>query len=270
MASPHAPHQDSSQDCEESVGQSGTLSWVDLTLPKGKALHVHVTTNVPGQTADQGFFVRPTRLTRDWGKAAVSKTTASFYLASTGHFSVEFVSDAAWKNYKVATEFDALMLFVNPVLELPSTKTLTAISHGTKNSAKYTDLDANRAYVCKAGVVYDWGRDHVFKVHDNTAVYFEPSAHVRARIVHTEKKVKNVRIIGYGTLDVHYTPKDEIMGVSDDRTRQNIGIFGKHQSLRGDDDQHQSHVRCLRALPQHQRQLVAAPLPTGQVAVRCI
>ena len=45
-----------------------------------------------------------------------------------------------------------------------------------------------------ANKTYDWGRDQVFKVHDNTQIYFEPGANVRARIVQTEKKVDNVLI----------------------------------------------------------------------------
>ena len=61
--------------------------------------------------------------------------------------SVESVSDAAWNTRKVATEFGALVLFVNPVLELPPVATLMAISPGTKPSAKYTVLDSRRPCV---------------------------------------------------------------------------------------------------------------------------
>jgi hypothetical protein len=121
------------------------------------------------------------------------------------------------------------MLFVNPEMELP--KGLTEISDDTTDPS--IDLGPNRGYVFAADMNYDWGRDMVFKVHDNTAVYFEPGAHVRARIVQTEKKVKNVIISGYGTLDNHYTPEDEIIGISDDRTRQTIVIFGKNINVFG-------------------------------------
>ena len=40
----------------------------------------------------------------------------------------------------------------------------------------------------------------MFKVHDNTAVYFEPGAFVRARIVQTEKKVMRR---AHNTLTMH-------------------------------------------------------------------
>mmetsp|Transcript_24385 Transcript_24385/g.55677 ORF Transcript_24385/g.55677 Transcript_24385/m.55677 type:complete len:778 (-) Transcript_24385:57-2390(-) len=220
-----------SDDCDEAQGQKGSVTYVDLTLPSesGRALFVEVTTDVPGQNTDRGFFVRPTRLTREWGKASVSAKTASFYLADTGQFSVEFASDATWKSYNKATNFDALMLFVNPPLTVP--KELTLISPGT--SGKFFDLGPNKNYLFLAGIDYDWGKDYVFKVHDNTSVYFEQGAHVRARIVQTEKKVKNVLIQGYGTLDVHYDLKPDVVGISDDATRQNVGIFGKNIRVTG-------------------------------------
>ena len=52
--------------CEESVGQGGSVSSANLILPTSDSvLLVEVTTSAKGQTADTGFFVRPTRLTRD-------------------------------------------------------------------------------------------------------------------------------------------------------------------------------------------------------------
>ena len=53
------------------MGQQGSVSHADLTLPPGSALLVQVSTSLGGLTADTGFFVRPTRLTREWGKATV-------------------------------------------------------------------------------------------------------------------------------------------------------------------------------------------------------
>ena len=43
----------------------------------------------------------------------------------------------------------------------------------------------------------------------------------------TEKKVRNVTISGFGTLDSHYTPDDDIVGVGDDGTRETIVLMGK-------------------------------------------
>lgn len=75
-------------DCEATEGQRGSVTYTDLILPTrsspDKVLLVEVTTMVPGQDSSKGFFVRPTRLTRYWGKATVSTNTASFYLAETG------------------------------------------------------------------------------------------------------------------------------------------------------------------------------------------
>jgi hypothetical protein len=129
---------------------------------------------------------------------------------------VEFSSDAMWKKKKAVTTFDALMLFVNPEITIPTENVIT-VKANSKEVAE--DLGPNKSYVFKKNIDYDWGEDHVFKVHDNTNVYFETGAHVRARIVQTEKKVKNVLLKGYGTLDVHYD-LDWIKGISDDATRQ--------------------------------------------------
>ena len=227
--------QTASSTCEETEGQRGSVTHVDLTLPSGKALYVEVTTLVPSQNAARGFFVRPTRITSQWSQANLlndAKTQASFYLADAGQFSVEFASDATWRDQVQATNFDALMIFVNPELApLPGTSTLIPISPDT--NSVYEDLGPNRSYLFVAGIDYDWGKDHVFKVHDNTAVYFEKGAYVRARIVQTEKKVQNVLLQGYGTLDVHYDLEDDLIGVSDDATRQNVGIYGKNIRVNG-------------------------------------
>jgi hypothetical protein len=222
--------------CQEAVGQAGSISWVDLTLPLGKVLLVEVSTSVQGQSTNSGFFLRPHRLTRNWGKPQLSGKTASFHVAHTGQFSVEFAADSIWRNYTAATTFDALMLFANPEISLPSGATV--ISAATDSSI--IDLGPSEAYVFKAGVKYDWGRDQVFKVHDNTAVYFEPGAHVRGRIVQTEETVSNVTITGLGTLETHYDlllggpdNDDAVVGASDDRTRQNLVILGTNIKVFG-------------------------------------
>jgi len=221
--------QPTENSCEENNGQKGSITYADLMLPPGKALFVEVTTNVSEQNSSRGFFVRPTRLTSNWGMATVSEKTASFYLADTGQFSVEFAPDSTWRNYNKVKNFDALMLFVNPKIVLP--KKLIPISPDT--TKKVINLGPNKKYLFVAGIDYDWGRDQVFKVHDNTSVFFEQGAHVKARIVQTEKKVNNVLLKGYGTLDVHYDLKSDVVGVSDDATRQNVGIYGKNIRVSG-------------------------------------
>ncbi len=221
--------QSAADSCEETEGQKGSVTYVDLILPAGKALFVEVETKVPGQNSASGFFVRPTRHTRNWGKADVQEKKASFYLADTGQFSVEFASDSIWRNKSKATTFDALMLFVNPPITLPS----NLIPISPDKNGVFEDLGPNKSYLFVAGIDYDWGKDHVFKVHDNTKVYFEKGAHVRGRIVQTEKKVKNVLLKGYGTLDVHYDLDDDVIGISDDATRQNVGIYGKNIQVEG-------------------------------------
>lgn len=122
-----------------------------------------------------------------------------------------------WKNKQAVENFDALMLFVNPEITIPEDNVIT-ITPDSNQIAE--DLGPNKNYVFKSDINYDWGADHVFKVHDNTNVYFEKGAHVRARIVQTEKKVKNVLLKGYGTLDVHYDLDYDLIGISDDATRQ--------------------------------------------------
>jgi hypothetical protein len=130
---------------------------------------------------------------------------------------VEFASDSIWRKKQDVTNFDGLMLFVNPEIVIPENNVITVTPNSNKN---FEDLGPNKNYVFKAGIDYDWGKDHVFKVHDNTNVYFEKGAYVRARIVQTQKKVKNVLLKGYGTLDVHYDLDDDVIGISDDATRQ--------------------------------------------------
>ena len=115
----------SDDDCEDTVGLEGSLSFVDLTLPDSKVLFVQVTTAVPGQSSADGFFVRPTRLSQQWGEPILTGSdTASFYVAETGQFSVEFAASSIWRDYKEANTFDALMLFVNPEFSIPSSTTL--------------------------------------------------------------------------------------------------------------------------------------------------
>ena len=122
-----------------------------------------------------------------------------------------------WKNKQAVENFDALMLFVNPEITIPEDNVIT-ITPDSNQIAE--DLGPNKNYVFKSDINYDWVADHVFKIHDNTNVYFEKGAHVRARIVQTEKKVKNVLLKGYGTLDVHYDLDYDLIGISDDATRQ--------------------------------------------------
>eukprot|EP00520_Triparma_pacifica_P009227 CAMPEP_0118644180 /NCGR_PEP_ID=MMETSP0785-20121206/6798_1 /TAXON_ID=91992 /ORGANISM="Bolidomonas pacifica, Strain CCMP 1866" /LENGTH=716 /DNA_ID=CAMNT_0006535915 /DNA_START=100 /DNA_END=2246 /DNA_ORIENTATION=- len=217
-------------NCDPTQDQGGSVTWADLTIPdSGGVLMVEVTTSYPDHTSNGGFYVRPSRRTRQWGRAQLSGgKTATFYLAETGQYSVEFASQAFWRT-NAALSFDALMLFVNPELSIPSTAKV--ISDDTTEAA--VDLGPNEVYVFAADYTYDWGRDHVFKVHDNTQVFFEPGAHVRARIVQTEKKVDNVLISGYGILDAHYDLEPDVVGISDDNTHQNIGIYGKNIRVHG-------------------------------------
>lgn len=84
--------QSAADGCEETEGQKGSVSYTDLVLPTisspDQVLLVEVTTKVLGQDSSNGFFVRPTRLTRYWGKATVASKTATFYLADTGQVSI--------------------------------------------------------------------------------------------------------------------------------------------------------------------------------------
>jgi len=74
----------------------------------------------------------------------------------------------------------------------------------------------------------------VFHVLDNTQIYFEPGAYVRARIIQTSRKVSNVTISGYGVLDNHYAPVVyDVPGETDDASRQTIHIFGKDITIFG-------------------------------------
>ena len=54
--------------CDATWGQQGSVTWTNMVLPPGRVLRVRVTTAVPGQTSAGGFFVRPTRQTREWGR----------------------------------------------------------------------------------------------------------------------------------------------------------------------------------------------------------
>ena len=51
--------QPAQQNCEETNGQKGSITYVDLILPPGKVLYVRVKTKVLGQNSNRGFFVRP-------------------------------------------------------------------------------------------------------------------------------------------------------------------------------------------------------------------
>ena len=64
-------------DCDATHGLAGSVTYVDLSLPAGKVLFIQVTTNVPGQNANRGFFIRPTRISRSWGPPTVTGATHS-------------------------------------------------------------------------------------------------------------------------------------------------------------------------------------------------
>jgi len=132
--------QEARSDCEETEGQEGSVTYVDLVLPPNKVLLVEVTTKVGGQDSRNGFFVRPTRKTRYWGKAEVFPKKASFYLADTRQFSVEFASNSIWRNKKDVEKFDALMLFVNPQIDIPTKDPpLSPSSQTARTSLKTSD-----------------------------------------------------------------------------------------------------------------------------------
>ena len=221
---PTSPH------CEEIVDQGGSVTFADVSLSAGNFLKVEVKTLVSAQDGLTGFFVRPTRKAWHLPKPTMSSDhqTATFFLDSLGQYSVEFAPTETWSGSSALT-FDSLMLFVNPPFVVPSSA--TPITAG--GAATPTDLGPNQAYVFSAGSIYDWNADKVFKVHDDTEIYFEEGAHVRARFVQTEKKVDNVRIAGYGIIDVHHALEPDVVGVSDDGTHQAIGIFGKVRSGQG-------------------------------------
>ena len=216
--------------CDATWDQQGSVSWGDVTLPAGKMLVVRITTKVSGQSTNQGFFVRPTRLTSAWERPAFTNSkTATFPIRATGQYSVEFTPPSTWRNKNDALNFPALMLFVNPEFTIPTQKTPIIIEEDEVTTDVY-DLGPGKTYVfTKANSPYDWGQQQVFKVHDDTKVYFEEGAHVRARIIQTDKKVRNVEISGYGILDNHYEPEEyDIQGVSDDGSMQTITIYGKN------------------------------------------
>ena len=224
--------------CDATWEQQGSVSWADITLPAGKALYVRVRTAVPGQTANNGgFFVRPSRLTAQWGAPdidAATGTVASFFLADTGQFSVEFAAESTWRDKAMSLSFPALMLFVNPPLALtPSASSIVYLTRDDVTTTPF-DLGPGKTYVFQADENYDWGKAQVFKVHDNTDVFFEPNATVRARIIQTDKKVNNVRILGYGVLENHYEPEEyDVQGTSDDGSVQGITLYGKNLLVEG-------------------------------------
>ena len=50
--------QTTQSSCEDTEGQGGSITYADMILPNGNALYIEVQTQVSGQTADRGFFVR--------------------------------------------------------------------------------------------------------------------------------------------------------------------------------------------------------------------
>ena len=221
--------------CDATWDQQGSVTWGNIVLGKGKMLIVKVTTSVAGQTNTGGFFVRPTRLTSPWERPTFNGSkTATFPIRSTGQFSVEFTPASMWRNQKQTLEFPALMLFVNPEYAPPDSNSAIKLTEKGVTSRVF-DLGPNKAYIfTEENSPYDWGEQQVFKVHDNTKVYFEDGAYVRARIIQTNKKVKSVEISGYGVLDNHYEPQEyDIQGLSDDGSMQTITIYGKSIRLFG-------------------------------------
>jgi hypothetical protein len=193
---------------------------------------IQVTTLVSSQSIKDGFFVRPTRITREWINKPVydGDDTVTFYIESAGQYSVEFASNELWRTSQ-SFEYDSLMLFINPPMHQSPSHSSIVIQHDTTETS--IDLGPDESYVFTAEKVYDWGRDQVFKVHDNTKVHFEQDAYVRARIVQTEKKVNNVTIEGYGVLDAHYDIEPDVVGIGDDATHQTITIYGKNIRVHG-------------------------------------
>mmetsp|Transcript_11164 Transcript_11164/g.16791 ORF Transcript_11164/g.16791 Transcript_11164/m.16791 type:complete len:766 (-) Transcript_11164:110-2407(-) len=226
--------------CEDTVGQRGSLSFVDIALPTNQVLYVEVTTNVEGQenVGIDNFHVRPSRLTEPWGTPSVEFNLASFYIADTGQFSVEFASSDIWKDLQRAQNFDALMLFVNPPMDpIPSDAVLIE-----EDIAQFDNVGGGQLartlgagkYYFSAAQTYDWGQDVVYHVMDDTEVYFEQNSYVKARIIQTKQKVNNVLIRGYGVLDNAYPPTEyDIPGESDDGSRQAIHILGKNIEISG-------------------------------------
>ena len=227
--------------CEDTVGQRGSLSFVDITLPIDKVLYVEVTTNVVGQenVGQDNFHVRPSRLTEPWGVPSVVNNVASFYLANTGQYSVEFANSNIWKELLPAQNFDALMLFVNPPIMDPIPPDAEIISESIDQFVNVGGGQLARTlgpskYYFSANSVYDWGKDVVFHVVDDTEIYFEQNSYVKARIIQTKQKVNNVRISGYGVLDNAYPPTEyDLPGETDDGSRQTIHILGKNIEISG-------------------------------------
>ena len=227
-------------NCEDTVGQRGSLSFVDITLPTDKVLYVEVTTNVVGQenVGINNFHVRPSRLTDPWGVPTVVNNVATFYLANTGQYSVEFASSDMWKDLLPAQNFDALMLFVNPPVDpIPTDAELIGEDRNqfvNVGGGQLARTLGPSKYYFSASLTYDWGEDVVFHVVDNTEIYFEQNSYVKARIIQTKQKINNVHISGYGVLDNAYPPTEyDIPGESDDGSRQAIHIFGKNIEIFG-------------------------------------
>jgi len=224
--------------CEETVGQLGSLSIADLTLPPGKVLYVEATTLVPSQNGNS-VTVRPTKKTKQWGTPSVSGKTARFYLADAGQYSVEFVPSSLWRDYSSTTQFDALLLFVDPTLALPPlsvTQSVPASNSPSDPGKVLRTLGPNKSYVFRSSRTYDWGKDVVFRIESNTDVWFEGGSYVRARFVQTTSRVTNVRMMGVGgaVVDNAYPPEEyDVPGSTDDGSRQTIHILGKSVVVRG-------------------------------------
>lgn len=226
--------------CEDTVDQAGSLSFVDITLPPNEVLYVEVTTNVVGQenVGADNFYIRPSRLTESWGTPSVIGNVASFYIADTGQFSVEFAASNIWKELTPTLNFNALMLFINPPMnDIPVDATLIGNDFNDiqrEDGVLQRTLESGSKHYFAADIAYDWGEDMVFHVLDNTEIYFEDNSYVRARFIQTKQKIDNVVISGYGVLDNNYPPTEyDIPGSTDDGSRQAIHLLGKNIHISG-------------------------------------
>lgn len=92
---------------------------------------------------------------------------ASFYIADTGQFSVEFAASNIWKELTPTLNFNALMLFINPPMnDIPVDATLIGndfndIQH--EDGVLQRTLESGSKHYFAADIAYDWGEDMVFQ-----------------------------------------------------------------------------------------------------------
>ena len=141
---------------------------MDITLPPNEVLYVEVTTNVVGQenVGADNFYIRPSRLTESWGTPSVIGNVASFYIADTGQFSVEFAASNIWKELTPTLNFNALMLFINPPMnDIPVDATLIGNDFNDiqrEDGVLQRTLESGSKHYFAADIAYDWGEDMVF------------------------------------------------------------------------------------------------------------